>query len=138
LASPFHLTGQRILEDLSFLMGFSTAVDLMPFGARPDVLRFDPATRGLFLGDAKATERPDCRDTRFRYLNYIRWLSMSRARTDSSVCAICFSQSMDGAHWAELLKAMLIGEGYLEAMTQVSDLGQPYGAVWATLGSRRR
>jgi len=137
MASPGHLACQQILEDLSLMMGFSMTVSLMPFGARPDVLRFDPATQGLFLGDAKATERPDCRDTRVRYLSYIHWLSVSRARVASSVCAICFADCGDGPGWEALLKAMLIGEGYREAMIQLCDLGQPYGAVWATFGLRQ-
>jgi hypothetical protein len=72
VGAPTDAHEQRVgeLETLAILAGYTTPVD-MPWRLRPDVLRGSPATGGLFIGDAKETERPSCADTLRRLCWYV-------------------------------------------------------------------
>jgi hypothetical protein len=134
MPSTEHQDRVCILEELARLMDFSFHLSNLPDGSRPDVCRFDPATNGIFMGEAKATEAPQCRATRMRFLNYLRWLAESRAASTSSVCAICFSDHKQTTPWKVFLTIGLKATNLANADIHARRLDADLGIVWATLG----
>jgi hypothetical protein len=128
-----HEERVEILTDLAIMMGFSVPIITLPDKSRPDVCRFHSATRGIFIGEAKASERPTCASTRLRFTNYIRWLMASRAQVSASVCSICFSDISDAPQWTEFLKDALAHFRMLPIHITVSPLEYPVGLLCAGL-----
>lgn len=122
-----------ILNDVAIMMGFSASLEILPDGTRPDVLRFNVATNGVFLGDAKATESPNCVATRLRYQHYVDWLAASRAAMSSSICGICFGECDNAPGWKGLLADTLITRGLIVARLELCRIDFPVGLVWAQI-----
>jgi hypothetical protein len=131
--SNAHEDQVDILHNIAILMGFSVPLVLLPDGSRPDVCRFDVATNGVFVGEAKATESPMCKATRVRYVNYIRWLVISRAHLSSSICAVCFGGLDKTILWENFLKEVLKESQITSYSIIVSRLQYPIGMVYAKL-----
>lgn len=131
MPSTEHENYVEILNDVAMMMGFSASLAVLPDGTRPDVLRFNFATNGVFLGDAKATESPNCIATRLRYQCYVDWLSASRAAMNASVCGICFGECGTAPGWKGLLVDTLITGGLTVARLELYRIDFPVGLVWA-------
>jgi hypothetical protein len=121
----------EILNDVAMMMGFFASLDALPDGTRPDVLRINIATGGVFLGDAKVTESPNCMATQVRYQHYVNWLSASRMAMPSSVCGICFGKCGKAHAWKGLLADTLINGGLTVARLELCRIAFPIGLVWA-------
>lgn len=128
-----HAERVEVLHELASIMGFSDHFLAFPDGTRPDVFRLNPTTGGIFLGEAKATERPTCVATKQRFANYARWLATSRARLSASVCAICFSDIADDTGWEGLIREALVPVGVIPLFLAVTEIEYPGGLVCAVL-----
>jgi hypothetical protein len=87
---------------------------LLPFfpdGRRPDVLRFDSPRRHLFVGDAKDSESPGCRETRERLARYTAWLRANAMIAGSGTLALCHSAT-GASRWLELLEMVARDQGF--------------------------
>ena len=79
----------------------------LPDGKRPDVLRVDTQNRLLFIGDAKNTEGPHCRETQVRLLRYLRWLAAYVKREASTgVFALCFGNVLAAQGWVDTVSLL--------------------------------
>lgn len=97
------------LETLATLAAFTTPVAL-PWRLRPDVARINEAHRGLFLGDAKATETPGCSATLARlhwYAVGLRALEIDVAR---AVVALAVDDARYGRGWQRALLSTFVGD----------------------------
>lgn len=100
-----HSLRERFLEDLATLSGFTVRTRCLPDGVLPDVLRFEPGGRGLFLGDAKDTETPGNRETLVRLYRYVQWFDEFLQRPGTyGVFAVCFGKRSQSADWDSSLE----------------------------------
>ena len=67
--SAIHERRVEYIDAIAVLAGYTVRV-VLGAGLDPDVARFDPRRRRLLVADAKATEKPGCRDTRMRLHAY--------------------------------------------------------------------
>lgn len=99
--SQLHQSRVDVLTSAAVLAGYTSVVRLHSRMA-PDVVLFHRPLHSLFIGDAKATERPTCRATRDRLLNYaegsVPWL-----RTGTSVFLAIAHPHPDGVGWSGCL-----------------------------------
>lgn len=58
----------------------------------------------VFIGEAKETERPTCKETRERLMAYVAWLLKARPRV--AVLAVCFGREEDAEGWGEVLHTL--------------------------------
>jgi hypothetical protein len=77
------------LTTMAVLAGFDVAVDVLPDGSRPDVLRASTTRRTVvFLGDAKSSETPGNLDTAQRLRRYMLFASAYVTSGGSVVLAL--------------------------------------------------
>ena len=102
--SPLHEDRRRSLDAVAVLSGHTEWWPSFPDGLLPDVLRYDPRTDHLFVGDAKATETPGCTATMTRLLAYARWVRahVSR-RARSGTLAVAYGKADQTNGWMRLL-----------------------------------
>src|SRR5689334_2277066 len=90
----------EFLKALAELAGYSVSLPCLPGGLIPDVLKFSPISRGLFIGDAKNTESPFDQRTQVRLSHYLFSLAIYLRRTNShGVFAICFGKRTQEDAW---------------------------------------
>ena len=100
-----HARRLDVLVELAVLAGFVERLAQLPDGSIPDVLRVEPWSGAVFLGDAKDTETPGCAATRARLLGYAAWFSaLPRRRLARSVMALCFGEPRHATEWGEALR----------------------------------
>ena len=92
--------GRRVLlETIADAAGYRLAMSL-PDGRRPDVLRLHVDRIGLFLGEAKHTERPYDLDSVDRLRHYLGWLAPSCQLAVCCVLAIAHPHGL-GRPWRD-------------------------------------
>ena len=112
---PKHEERRRTLDALAILGGCrEPLLPFFPDGRRPDVLRFDRARRHLFVGDAKDTETPGCRDTRVRLGLYASWLQANALVAGIGTLALCHPADA-GGRWLDLLEVVAEEQGFTSA-----------------------
>lgn len=112
-AFEIHECLAGFLDALAVLAGCTESIGgQLPNGLRPDVIRIDSRRDVLFVGDAKNTESPNCKSTRFRLGQYIGWLAIQvRSRKGIGLFAICHSHHADGEAWARTVSELAREEG---------------------------
>lgn len=109
---PRHEERRRTLETLAILGGCrEPLLPFFPDGRRPDVLRFDRARRHLFVGDAKDTETPGCRETHIRLSGYAAWLRANALVAGTGTLALCHPPG-SALRWRELLETIARAHGF--------------------------
>ena len=108
--SELHELRVRYLETLATLVGHTSEIQLYR-GNRPDVVRADPRRLGLFIGDAKASESPGCRETRRRLAEYISSADVWLRAGYTANLAICHGAERNES-WAALLNSLADWSGY--------------------------
>jgi hypothetical protein len=73
----------------------------------PDVLRLDVSRGIVFLGDAKHTEYPECKDTQVRLSRYLSWLaSFLNGKRGIGFFGICFGNAAHAHGWVEVIQRL--------------------------------
>ena len=86
------------------MMGFFNPGIGLPDGRIPDVIRFSKDSRRLFVGDAKATEKPGNIATQVRLLAYCYSIAdYLRLMGDEAIFAVCCGRFRDIAGWRDVL-----------------------------------
>lgn len=124
---PVHEGRVRTLETLATLAGFLTAVPRLPDGRTPDVVRISTSCRGLFLGEAKASEGPGDREALARLARYVIWWQQA-CRKGPALLVVCCDQ-LDRRRWASVLSA-LAAEVNEPIMAQAELLGRDDAIAW--------
>lgn len=103
-----HDAKVEFLDALAILMNCQERVgSRFPDGACPDVLRVNRRKNLLFIGDAKITEAPGCRQTQARLNRYLGWLSLHLHRPKAiAIFAICFENKADRRLWGETISSL--------------------------------
>lgn len=103
-----HDSRVEFLDTLAVLLRCTESVgSQLPDGCRPDVLRMDIDRNILFIGDAKVTELPGCKQSQVRLLRYLRWLSAHIDRpTAFGLFAICFGRMIDAEGWLSTISCL--------------------------------
>ena len=101
-----HEARVQFLDSLAILLGCREPLfGVLPGGLVPDVLRRNPSTEMLFVGEAKHTESPGCTATQVRLTAYMRCLAYHVAhRGGPGTFAICFGNERHGPMWLGLLR----------------------------------
>jgi hypothetical protein len=129
-----HELRRAALETLAILAGFSKPMP-MPFidGTRPDVAFLDPVRRTAFVGDAKASEGPDCLASNRRLGGYVRW-ARAAARGECAVVAVCYGELGDSANWERTLAGL--ASRALASTPETVVLAADVVVTWATVSAR--
>jgi len=135
-----HNRRAALLDSLALLSGCTATVPGgFPDGGRPDVLRLDLSRRLLFVGDAKNTEPPTCRETQARLMAYIRWLSahvqFTRGR---AVLAVCFARRGHSGGWRRTLSLLAEEAALMVEQEGVRDLADGCSVAWVVLSDDLR
>jgi hypothetical protein len=130
---PVHEGRVRTLEALATLAGFLTAVPHLPDGRTPDVVRISTSRRGLFLGEAKASEGPGDREALARLARYVIWWEQAD-RKGPALLVVCCDQ-LDRERWASVLSA-LAAEVNHPAVAQAASLGGDDAIAWLASSSQ--
>lgn len=103
-----HDFGAKFLEALAILLNCNESIGAqLPDGCSPDVLRVNTRNNLLFIGDAKVTESPGCRQTQARLLRYFSWLSAYVRRPGAlGLFAICFRNRSDEKGWLSAVELL--------------------------------
>lgn len=103
-----HEKRRAVLESIAMLSGYSTECSgSLPDGTRPDVLRVDPSCGSVFIGEAKDTESPGCRETCDRLGRYLDWFrALVVTGCKASMLAVCFGESRHVEIWPETLSRL--------------------------------
>ena len=113
-----------MLDAVAVLAGFSGRVgDITPDGLRPDVVRVRPGGRAIFVGDAKATERPGGGETVQRLGRYVRcFVALTVPLRPWSIFAVCGEA---GWPWTKLVRDLVesarVAEPRIDYLTVGSD-----------------
>lgn len=100
-----HEKRRELLETVATAAGYLDRVPaVFRCGLRPDVWRLRRESRVVFIGEAKETERPTCKETRERLMAYVAWLLKARPRV--AVLAVCFGREEDAEGWGEVLHTL--------------------------------
>lgn len=131
---PVHEERRRTLDALAVLGGCrDSLLPMLPDGRRPDVLRFDRCRRHLFVGDAKDTETPGCRETRRRLSAYASWLRANALVAGSGTLALCHSADHDRERWLAVLEAIADEHGFGRLRARQLLLDDATGLSWIEL-----
>jgi hypothetical protein len=129
---PVHEGRVRTLEALATLAGFLTAVPRLPDGRTPDVVRISTSSRGLFLGEAKASEGPGDRDALARLARYVIWWQQAGHKGPALLVVCC--DRLDSRRWVSALTA-LAAEVNDPAIAQAEPLGRDEAIAWLASSS---
>jgi hypothetical protein len=124
---PLHEERVRTLEALATLAGFLTEIPVLPDGRMPDVVRMCTRRRGLFLGEAKASESPGDQAALARLFRYVAWWQRVGRRGPALLVVCCGMQ--DSGRWASSLTA-LVTEAGSSALANMESLGEDDALVW--------
>jgi hypothetical protein len=134
--SAEHEVRVEILGDLALLLGFTTPLQRLPCQLRPDVCLLNSDSGGIFIGDAKVSERPGCSATAQRFSRYLGCLLLSRFLLSKSICAICFGELGQREEWRNFLIETIGASGLRAPHARISCLDYPNAVVWASLTVR--
>ena len=94
--SRLHEERRALLGTIADLAGYGLEA-VLPDGCRPDVLRWAGRGRGLFIGEAKATEGPTDDRSMARLSHYVGWLQALEGVGVPGVLAIAHRVGSDAA-----------------------------------------
>lgn len=119
-----HEARVATLDALARLSGFSEPLPLQRhLLGIPDVARFHPRSRAIFIGDGKATESPGNSATSQRLWRYSKFLVDWHHQTGAAVIfALAFSRPNDAMGW--WAKARSLPFAGLSARTTLHTLDQ--------------
>lgn len=133
--SAVHEDRAQILDTLSKLLGCRLRLPgLVLGGLIPDVAAVDPASRTLFLGDAKATETPGCEATRQRLQAYVAWLA---AATDSgcrTIIMLCVDSSA-APRWRAVLSSLVAEAGLACELVGFDTIERDTAVAWVLVSA---
>ena len=124
---PVHEGRVRMLDALATLAGFLTEVPGLPDGRTPDVVRMCTRRRGLFLGEAKASESPGDQAVLARLARYVAWWQ-GAGRRGPALLVVCCGRP-EGGRWASALTA-LAAEAGNPARANTEPLGEDDALAW--------
>lgn len=123
------------LSALAGLLGCGLEWPGLPDERRPDVCRSSPHGRRLFLGEAKASERPSDGASKVRLARYLTWGLAHLARGGELVVALaCDVEDLPGwsrelhrlcADWDGYTREFLVGGEAIAALALGASGGQP-------------
>lgn len=128
--SLLHEKRVATLVTLATLNGFTGGPDILPSGARPDVLLLRASDGAAFVGDAKATESPGTSETYERLAGYVRFLSawLRSGRCGALVLAV---DPVDAYGWLGTLRELSVDpSGGHRAPGRTDVLGTDEAVVW--------
>jgi len=117
--SPDHQERVDLLRSIATLSGYSCDVPIDD-ALVPDVARLSRATRGLFVGDAKATETSGCAATSHRLQNYLRAGRGCDQPGRSRLLVVAHGDLFDQAGWVAALGRVVSGSGLGSPLTSGS------------------
>lgn len=131
-----HEARRDLLEAIAILAGYTLQVPAGLLGGRePDVVRFHPRHRSLFIGEAKDTESPLTTSSRIRLLVYMRWFAAEVTRNGSDgLFMLCVGSGMQAQQWCIGLSSLAceVGLGRVEVI--VEYFGGGSSCVWFAFG----
>lgn len=131
-----HDRRAAILDALAVMAGCEGAPPAGAAGSdRPDVLRWSPARRLLFVGDAKDTEGPGRALTRVQLLSYVLHAARAWSSGWTVMVALCVRADRRLEAWVRLLSVVVAAAGFC-AHVRASMLGESHALVWCCLGRR--
>jgi hypothetical protein len=122
-----HEERVRTLESLATLAGFLIGIPRLPDGRIPDVVRMCSRRRGVFLGEAKASEGPGDLEALTRLARYIAWWRQAGHHGPAILAVCCDQRDMMG--WAAELTALAADFG-IPIKASSKPLGQGDGLAW--------
>lgn len=130
-----HLTEHdrkvRFLEALATLLGCRETLRWLPDGLCPDVVRLDTRRGTLFMGDAKHTETPGCKETQTRLLRYLTWFA---AHTGAGIFGICCDRLTDARGWVEVIRILSHEAGIYFRAQGIEQFGPGLKVIWFISG----
>lgn len=128
--SAIHEYRTATLSTMATLAGYSTTMGGLPDGTRPDVLQLRPDGRGVFVGDAKATETPGNLETFARLDHYAAFLAGWVASGGCGVLALAVPE-VDAYGWLSRLRDLCLrASGGLRVEGRVDRLEVHTVVVW--------
>ena len=130
-----HRDRAIFLETVAGLVGCTNSFPpLLLWHIRPDVLKTSPDGSLLFLGEAKASERPADRETQGRLITYFKWISGRLTHEGQKalivVCVGCDSVATD---WLAEIQ-LLVRDARLEIVGYgTRTFGATHATAWAYL-----
>lgn len=130
-----HSSGCALLHTMATLCGYVCILPRgFPDGSMPDVIHVNVERRGLFIGDAKASETPGNSETAVRLTRYVRWLAIHiQDRKAIGTFALAVSSPKDSAGWAALLKGILHEAGLDGGSVRVKRVSKDQALVFSHL-----
>lgn len=108
--SPAHEERVELLRSIAALSGYRCDIAIGD-ALMPDVARMSSTTRGLFVGDAKATETSGCIATSERLQNYLRPVRAHHYRDRPLLLVVAHGDLHDQTGWITVLIRALRGGG---------------------------
>jgi hypothetical protein len=105
--SQLHEARVETLTTLATLSGFEFGPDVLPAGARPDVLLLRARDGAIFVGDAKATETPGNKETYERLMGYAEFLATWICLGQPGVMALAVDAA-DADRWLRTLRDLCL------------------------------
>ena len=99
-----HTVREQTLTQIADLAGFTVRFELLD-GTKPDVLRLHVKHRGVFIGEAKHTERPSDSHTYDRLAHYLDWFVILAEPMVVNVVAIAYPSNWMGS-WHDCLESL--------------------------------
>lgn len=129
-----HARRTGTLGALAALAGFPFVVGALPGGSIPDVLRVHCSGRGLFVGDAKASEHPGDPATYMRLRNYAVCLRgpVVRGRVVLALCVPTSEHELTA--WLNLLTTAAqdasLPDGCIPALATLDGVDAVVSLTW--------
>lgn len=132
--SACHEYLRSVLDGIAILSGFTDNLQAgFPDGRRPDVLRLDSPSNALFVGDAKASESPDCCATATRLLDYFVRSKPFVAGGRTLMFAICCRRGAHSEEWRQLLVTLCLEVGLAPTHSGHDRLDEEVNLAWVVV-----
>lgn len=136
--STAHDERVELLRSIAALSGYRCDI---PIGdaLMPDVARMSSTTRGLFVGDAKATETSGCIATSGRLQNYLRAVSAHHHPDRPFLLVVAHGDLHNQTGWVATLSGALRRAGLgLPDMTGSLVIDEEHVLAYASYGNDER
>lgn len=132
IGKPTELHERRAatLSTMAMLCGYTTTLTTLPDGSRPDVLQLRATDGALFVGDAKATEKPGNTETYNRLSHYTAFLGGWAQTGESGLMALAVDP-IDAYGWLRVLRDLCVSlSGRIPVRGQLDRVDEVTTVVW--------
>ena len=135
--SVAHERRRALLDVLGRMAGYGWGPHGgFPDRRQPDVLRYDPRCRSIFVGEAKETESPGCAATRERLRGYLLWMRAITRLRGAGTLAVCAGDSNAAIGWANTLRRLAEECKLPNCVSRAAVLDDDAVVIWISFGHR--